>query len=52
MLFHVNDILVYSKDSAGHESSLQAALKIIQSAGIALSEGTVNAAFTSLAYLS
>ena len=33
VLCHVNDILVYGKDSAEHEPRLQAALKRIQSAG-------------------
>ena len=39
VLCHVNDILVYGKDTAEHESRLQATLQRIQSAGITLNEG-------------
>ena len=35
---HVDDILVYGKDSTEHESRLQATLKRIQAAGITLNE--------------
>ena len=38
VLCHVDDILVYGKDSAEHESRLQATLKRIQAAGITLNE--------------
>ena len=39
VLCHIDDILVYGRDAAEHESRLQAALKRIQSAGITLNEG-------------
>ena len=39
VLCHVDDILVYGKDTAEHESRLQATLQRIQSAGITLNEG-------------
>ena len=38
VLCHVDDILVYGKDSTEHESRLQATLKRIQAAGITLNE--------------
>jgi len=49
VLCHVDDVLVYGKDSAEHESRLQATLRRIQAAGITLNE--VNVAFTNPVYL-
>ena len=39
VLCHIDDILIYGKYAAEHESSLQATLKRIHSAGITLNEG-------------
>ena len=39
VLCHIDDILIYGKDTAKHKSRLQATLKRIQSAGITLNEG-------------
>ena len=38
VLCHIDDILIYGKDSAEHESRLQATLERIQAAGITLNE--------------
>ena len=40
VLCHVNDILIYSKDAAEHNSKLHATLERIQTAEITLNKGT------------